>query len=83
MSRIGWDYASEPDPDGEDSGLQGRIFFFQLIVITILSILLYRVFWLQQTLGDNFTIQADENRFATLTIDPPRPPAALAVGEEV
>jgi penicillin-binding protein 2 len=70
---MGWEYATDPDPnDEEDSGLQGRLFFFRLIIVAIFGLLLYRVFWLQQTQGDTYQLQAEDNRFASLTIDPPR-----------
>ena len=73
MSRRGWDFPNDdPVVNEEDSGLQGRLFFFRLIIIVILSILLYRVYWLQQTQGPSLQAQAEDNRFARLLIDPPR-----------
>ena len=73
MSRRGWDYShDDPVIPDEDSGLQGRLFFFRLIIVAVLGLLLYRVFWLQQTQGNELQAQAEDNRFARLLIDPPR-----------
>ena len=73
MSQKGWEFIDEPmEEDEADAGYQGRLFFFRLLVVAIFGLLLYRVFWLQQTQGENFTAQAEDNRFARLQIDPAR-----------
>ena len=73
MSQKGWEFIDEPREEEEgESDYQGRLFFFRLLVVAIFGLLLYRVFWLQQTQGQQFTAQAEDNRFARLLIDPPR-----------
>ncbi len=72
MSRIGWESMNEPEEDFVDPALRGRLSFFRLLVIVLFAILLFRVFWLQQRQGTELTLQAEENQFAELTIDPPR-----------
>ncbi|MCA9984146.1 MAG: hypothetical protein KDE59_07625, partial [Anaerolineales bacterium] len=73
MSQKGWEFIDEPREEEEgESGYQGRLFFFRLLVVAVFGLLLYRVFWLQQTQGLQFTAQAEDNRFARLLIDPPR-----------
>ncbi|MCB0010359.1 MAG: penicillin-binding protein 2 [Anaerolineales bacterium] len=73
MSQKGWEFIDEPREEEEgESGYQGRLFFFRLLVVAVFGLLLYRVFWLPQTQGLQFTAQAEDNRFARLLIDPPR-----------
>lgn len=72
MSQIGWESINEPEEQVEDPALRGRLAFFRFIIVVILAILLIRVFWLQQRQGEELVLQAEENQFAELTIDPPR-----------
>ncbi len=73
MSRMGWDRVEDQEElDKEDFGLRGRLFFFRVVVIAILGVLLYRVYWIQQTEGSNFGALAQENQFAILRSKAPR-----------
>ncbi len=72
MSRMGWEFPEDAEPVEADPGLQGRLFFLRLVIVAILGLLLYRVFWLQQSEGEQFQASAEDNRFARLFIDPPR-----------
>lgn len=68
---MGWDL-SEPRKITMDPALRGRLVFFRFIVATILVLLLFRVYQLQQNQGPDLQTQAESNQFADLTIDPPR-----------
>ncbi|HSM54705.1 MAG TPA: penicillin-binding protein 2 [Candidatus Sulfomarinibacteraceae bacterium] len=71
MSLKGWDV--EPEEDATvDPGVRERLFFMRIIIVGALVFLLARVYWLQQTQGDQLLELASDNQFATLTIDPPR-----------
>jgi penicillin-binding protein 2 len=73
MSRMGWDRVEDQEElDKEDFGLRGRLFFFRVVVIAILGVLLYRVYWIQQTEGSNLGALAQENQFAILRSKAPR-----------
>ena len=52
MSRMGWERIEDLEQqEQEDPGLSGRLYFLRLFIIVILGLLLYRVFYLQQTSG--------------------------------
>ncbi|MCP5100380.1 MAG: hypothetical protein GY943_32930, partial [Chloroflexi bacterium] len=72
MSRMGWFDADDEKPEGDDSGISGRLYFFRFVVIAVFFLLLYRVYWLQQTKGQALQLEAEENRFAILRNDAPR-----------
>ncbi len=55
-----------------DSAVRGRLYFFRLLILIVISLLLYRVYWLQQVQGSGFREQAQDNRTARLFIDAPR-----------
>ena len=71
MSVKDWDVGKREEVV-EDPGLRGRLNFFRIIIVAALFLLLARVYWLQQTRGEQLQKLAEENQFATLTIDPPR-----------
>ena len=73
MSSIGWKPPEERDPEAQEiPGVRGRLLFMRLVVVLVLCLLVYRVYWLQQTKGPDLTVRASENQFAELTTDPPR-----------
>jgi penicillin-binding protein 2 len=73
MSRIGWERVEEREREqSEDVGVRGRLYFLRFIIIIVLGLLLYRVFWLQQTRGQTLQVQAEDNQIALLRADPPR-----------
>lgn len=73
MSRMGWERVEEQEElEREDIGLRGRLFFLRLFIIAILGLLIYRVWWIQQTRGQELQFQAEENRIARLLSDAPR-----------
>ncbi len=73
MSSIGWKPPEERDPEIQQiPGVRGRLLFMRVIVVVVLSLLVYRVYWLQQTKGPGLTERATENQFAVLTTDAPR-----------
>jgi penicillin-binding protein 2 len=72
MSRMGWERAEELEAREEDIGYKGRMLFLRVAIVVIFLGLLYRVYWLQHTLGAEFQTQAEDNQVARLLIDPPR-----------
>lgn len=73
MSRIGWERVEDQEEvEQEDVGIRGRLYFLRLLILVIFSLLLYRVYWLQQTRGPELQAQAQENRFAILRENAPR-----------
>ena len=73
MSRMGWERIEDLEQqEQEDPGLSGRLYFLRLVIIVILGLLLYRVFYLQQTSGESLLAQADDNRLAFLRTDASR-----------
>ncbi len=73
MSRMGWERIEDLEQQQqEDPAVNGRLYLMRVIFIIVLGLLLYRVFWLQQTRGDEFQASAQENQFAFLETDPPR-----------
>ena len=73
MSSIGWKPPEERDPEIQQIvGIGARIMFMRVVVVLILSLLVYRVYSLQQTKGEDLALRADANQFATLTTDPSR-----------
>ena len=73
MSSIGWKPPEERDPEIQQiPGIGGRLLFMRVIVVLVLSLLVYRVYWLQQTKGPGLAERATENQFAVLTTDAPR-----------
>ncbi|PIE80427.1 MAG: penicillin-binding protein 2 [Chloroflexi bacterium] len=73
MSRVGWDRIEEiEEQENEDIGIRGRLYFLRVLMIIILGALLLRVYYLQQTKGQNLQALAQENQFAILTTDAPR-----------
>ncbi|MCI0394444.1 MAG: penicillin-binding protein 2 [Chloroflexi bacterium] len=72
MSRVGWERIEEQEQPEEDSGIRGRLYFLRLLVVAALGLLIYRVYWLQQTRGQEFQTLAEDNQVARLLIDSPR-----------
>lgn len=66
------DQQPEDDAVAADEALRGRLYFFRLLIVVVVSLLLYRVYWLQQVQGSEFVAQSQDNRTARLFIDPPR-----------
>jgi penicillin-binding protein 2 len=73
MSRMGWERVEElEEQENEDVGLRGRLYFMRALIIIILSLLLYRVYWLQQNRGQQLQTLATDNQIALLRTDAPR-----------
>ena len=72
MSRIGWDRVEDYEVPEDDTGMRGRLLLLRAIIVVVMILLVYRVYWLQQTRGDELQTLAEENQLARLTIDPPR-----------
>lgn len=72
MSQMGWKRPEELEVDEQDVGLRGRLYFLRVLILIILTLLLYRVYWLQQNKGPDLLAQADENRFSILRANAPR-----------
>lgn len=73
MSRIGWERIEDLElREEENVGLRGRIVFLRVLFIVILFLLIYRVWWIQQTRGPELESLATENQFAILQTDAPR-----------
>ncbi|MFK7801362.1 MAG: penicillin-binding protein 2 [Anaerolineae bacterium] len=67
-----WRRNEELEDTSADVAYRGRLFFLQLIILISISLLLFRVFWLQQVRGDDLNLQSADNRTARLLIDAPR-----------
>lgn len=73
MSSIGWKPPEERDPEIQQiPGIGARLMFMRVIVVVVLSLLVYRVYYLQQTKGTELAERATLNQFAVLTTDAPR-----------
>ena len=72
MSGIGWERVEEAETPQEDTGIRGRLLLLRGLIILVLLLLLYRVYWLQQTRGDELQTLAEENQLARVLIDAPR-----------
>ncbi len=72
MSQAGWRRVDEQEETVEESGVNGRLYLFRVIMIFVLGLLVYRVYWLQQTKGPALQELATENQFAILRSDAPR-----------
>ncbi len=73
MSRIGWERVEDLElKEEEDVGIRNRLYFLRIIFIIILGLLLYRVWWIQQTRGPQLATLANENQLAELQTDAPR-----------
>lgn len=73
MSRMGWERVEDQEElEKEDLGLRGRLIFLRLFIVAVLGLLLYRVWWIQQTRGQDLQAQAEDNRIAVLRSDAPR-----------
>ncbi|MGD2050513.1 MAG: penicillin-binding protein 2, partial [Chloroflexota bacterium] len=72
MSRIGWDRIEDIETPEVDTGIRGRLFLMRGVIIVVLLLLLVRVYWLQQTRGQELQILAEENQLARILIDAPR-----------
>ena len=66
MSRIGWDHIDDQADRVDPQGVNGRLFFFRGLIIIILGLLLYRVYWVQQTRGVDLQALAQDNQLAIL-----------------
>ncbi len=72
MSRIGWERIEDVEEAQEDTSVRGRLYLFRFIIVLVLVLLLYRVYWLQRTQGDELQTLAEENQLARLRIDAAR-----------
>lgn len=73
MSSIGWKPPEERDPEVQQiPGIGGRLLFMRAVIVIVLSLLVYRVYWLQATKGPDLAARAEQNQFAELTTEPPR-----------
>ncbi|HEX6386390.1 MAG TPA: penicillin-binding protein 2 [Anaerolineae bacterium] len=72
MSQIGWKRVEDQEVEQEDTGIRGRLYFLRILILITFGLLLYRVYWLQQTRGPELQAQAQENRFAILRENAPR-----------
>lgn len=73
MSRMGWERIEEiEEQENEDIGISGRLYFLRVVMILILGALLFRVYYLQQTKGNDLQALAQDNQLAALTADAPR-----------
>lgn len=72
MSRIGWERPEDIEVPEEDTGVRGRLYLLRVVFVVVLALLLYRVYWLQQTRGQELQTQAEDNQIARLLIDAPR-----------
>lgn len=66
MSRIGWDHIDDQTDRVDPQGSNGRLLFFRAAIIVILGLLLYRVYFIQQTRGELLEASAQDNQFAIL-----------------
>ncbi|HMT20488.1 MAG TPA: penicillin-binding protein 2, partial [Promineifilum sp.] len=70
---MGWKPPEERDPEIQQiPGIGGRLMFMRVIIALVLVLLVYRVYWIQQTKGGALGARAEENQFATLTTNAPR-----------
>lgn len=72
---MGWEHPEDrEDQDiyAGEAGLQGRLYFFRILIVTVIGLLLFQVIRLQQTSGESLREQAIDNQIATLTSDAPR-----------
>lgn len=73
MSRMGWERIEETELDAEeDFGVRGRLFFLRLVIIALFSLLIFRVFWIQQNKGAELQALAQDNQLAILRSDADR-----------
>jgi cell division protein FtsI/penicillin-binding protein 2 len=73
MSRIGWERIEELEvKEEEDIGLRNRLRFMRILMVIVLGLLLYRVWWIQQTRGSELETLAVDNQLAELQTDAPR-----------
>ncbi len=73
MSSIGWKPPEERDPEIQQiPGIGGRLLLMRVVVVLILSLLVYRVYAVQQDKGAELQERASQNQFAVLTTDAPR-----------
>lgn len=73
MSRIGWERIEDLEiREEEDVGLRNRLRFMRIFIVIILALLLYRVWWIQQTRGPELVSLATENQIAELQTAAPR-----------
>ena len=73
MSSIGWKPPEERDPEIQQiPGIGGRLLLMRAVVVLILSLLVYRVYAVQQSKGAELQARASQNQFAVLTTDAPR-----------
>ncbi|MCK5924203.1 MAG: hypothetical protein KAG66_24925, partial [Methylococcales bacterium] len=71
MSRMGWDRPEEQEQE-ESVGLRARLSFLRILFGLVLLFLLFRVWSIQQTRGEDLKKSAEDNQFATLTKSAPR-----------
>jgi penicillin-binding protein 2 len=72
MSRIGWERPEDLEVVEEDRGFRGRLVFLRGVIVVVLALLIFRVYWLQRTQGEELQTLAEENQLARLLIDAPR-----------
>ncbi len=72
MSRMGWDRVEDQQVATEDAGVRGRLILLRVFIVVIFGLLIYRIYWIQQTKGEDLHTLAQENQFANLRSDAPR-----------
>lgn len=73
MSRMGWERPEDIEiEEQDDKGVRDRLHFLRVVIFLGLGFLIFRVYYLQQTRGQELQTQAEQNQFARLLIDPPR-----------
>lgn len=72
MSRIGWERQEEVEIPQEERELQGRLYFFRVVILLTLTFLIYQVYALQQARGEEYQLLAQDNQLARLLINPER-----------
>jgi len=73
MSSSGWKPPEERDPEIQQiPGIGARLLFMRVGIGLVLALLVYRVYYIQQTKGTELIGRARNNQIATLTTRPPR-----------
>mgnify|MGYP002713010880 CR=1 FL=1 len=72
MSRMGWDRVEDQEILTDDVGVRGRLILLRIFIVVIFGLLLYRIYWIQDTKGEDLQTLAQDNQFAILKSDPPR-----------
>ena len=72
MSRMGWEQIDGQELEADDIAVRARLYFLRIFILITFSLLVYRVWSLQQNKGSDLQALAEENRLAILREDAPR-----------